>query len=157
MAAYRVHYSSSHVLIRLREHWKKVLGENFVPGAVLMGLSKVFDCIPHDLLIVKLHAYGFGEKAVTFIYSYLKKPKQIVKIDNIFSFFQTLLSGVPHGLTLRPILFKIFLNDVRLWHMKNSGVPQSHASPRNSEVIDMWKVACHPPSRRVVACDDYSF
>ena len=111
MAPYRVHHSSSHVLIRLIEHWKKALDKNFVAGTVLMDLSKLFDCIPHDLLIAKLYAYGFGEKTVTFICSYLKRRKQNVKIDNIFSSFQTLLSGVPQDSILGPILFNIFLND----------------------------------------------
>ena len=72
MAAYRVHYSSNYVLIRLIEHWKKALDENVVAGTVLMDLSKAIDCISHDLLIAKLHAYGFSEKTVIFIYSYLK-------------------------------------------------------------------------------------
>ena len=111
MAAYRVHHSSIHVLIRLIEHWKKALDKNFVAGTVLMDLSKLFDCTPHDLLIAKLYAYGFGEKTVTFICSYLKRRKQNVKIDNIFSSFQTLLSGVPQDSILGPILFNIFLND----------------------------------------------
>ena len=81
--------------MRLIEHWKKALDENFVAGTVLMDLSNAFDCIPHDLLIAKLHAYGFSQKRVTFIYSYLKRRKQNVKINTIFSSFQTLLSGVP--------------------------------------------------------------
>ena len=46
----------------LTENWKKALDEKFFVGAVLMDLSKAFDCIPHDLLIAKLHAYGFSEK-----------------------------------------------------------------------------------------------
>ena len=54
-----------------------------------MNLSKAFDCVPHDLLMAKLHAYGFSEKTVTFIYSYLNRRKQNMKIDNIFIFFQT--------------------------------------------------------------------
>ena len=45
----------------------------------------------------------------------------------------------------------------RLWHIKNKSVRQSHASSRNSEAIDVRKVTRHPPSRGVVACDDYSF
>ena len=45
----------------------------------------------------------------------------------------------------------------RLRHKKNKGVRQSHASSRNSKAIDVWKVTCHPPNRRVDACDEYSF
>ena len=73
-----------------------------------MDLSKAFDCIPHDLLIAKLHAYGFNKKALTFIYSYLKRRKQSVKINGTESFFQMLLSGVPQG----SILFHLFINDL---------------------------------------------
>ena len=112
IAAYREHYSSNHALIRLIENWKKALDETFFVGAVSMDLSKAFDCIPYDLLIAKLHAYGFGEKTVTFIYSYLKRRKQNVKIENFYSDFLTLLSGVPQGSILGPILFNLFLNNL---------------------------------------------
>ena len=44
--------------------------------AVLIHLSEALDCIPHDVLIAKLHAYVFGKKTVTFINSYLKRRKQ---------------------------------------------------------------------------------
>ena len=53
--------------------------------------------------------------------------------------------------------FHYFWRIYRLRHMKNKGVRQSHASPWNSEAIDVWKVALHQPSRRVVVCDNYFF
>ena len=83
IAAYRENYSSSHVLIRPIENWKQALDENFVVRTVLMDVYKAFDCIPHDLLIAKLYAYGFSEKSAVFLYSYLKRKKQNVKIDDI--------------------------------------------------------------------------
>ena len=47
-----------------------------VIGAVLMDLSKAFDCIPPNLLVTKLHAYGLSIDAITFIYSYIKRRKK---------------------------------------------------------------------------------
>ena len=58
VAAYRKSYSSSHVLIRLVENWKKELDNKKYVRAILMDLSKAFDCIPHKLLIAKMDAYG---------------------------------------------------------------------------------------------------
>ena len=79
-----------------------------------MDLSKAFNCIPHDLLIAKLHAYGLSFDTVTFLNSHFKDRKQNVRINNIFRAFQNILSGVPQGSILSPILFNIFLNNLFL-------------------------------------------
>ena len=115
ISAYRKRYSSQHVLIRLIEEWRDKLDQNLMVGAILMDLSKAFDCIPHDLLIAKLEAYGLDITSLTYIYSYLKGRKQSVRINNIYSIYLLILSGVPQGSILGPILFNVFMNDLFLF------------------------------------------
>ena len=68
-------------------------------GTILMELSKAVDCIPHDLLAAKLHAYGLSEDALTFVHSYVKHRIKSVKINDTESVFQILWSGKPLGST----------------------------------------------------------
>ena len=86
-----------------------------------MDLLKAFDCIPHELLIATLYAYGLSEETTTFLYSYLKWREQRVRIDDILCSLQVLSSGVPQGSTLGPILFNLFLYDL-LEVLENSDI-----------------------------------
>ena len=76
-----------------------------------MDLSKAYDCLPHDLLISKLEAYGFDNNSLHFLYNYLTNRKQRANIGSYFSEWLAILIGVPQGSILGPILFNLFLNE----------------------------------------------
>ena len=87
------------------EKFRKIRDGKGVFAAVLTDISKAFDCIPHQLLIVKLSAYCFDMKPLAFISAYLKKRKQKAKIGSTFSECLNILFGVPQGSNLEPLLF----------------------------------------------------
>ena len=109
---YKKNYRTQHVITRLVEACRERLDENFVVGTVLTDLSKAFDWIAYDLLIAKLAAYGFSDTALRYVYSYLSNRKQCVRINNTYSNYQKIKSGVPQGSILGPIFFNLSINDL---------------------------------------------
>ena len=91
------------------EKWKRAVDNGKVFGILLTDLSNTFDCLSHELLLVKLHAYGFSISALRLIYSYLANRKQRTKINTSYSSLEEILFGVPQGSILGPLLFNIFL------------------------------------------------
>ena len=111
ISAYRKNYNTQHVLLRLLEEWREHLDNNKIVGGILMDLSNAFDCVPHDLLLAKLAAYGIVDSLILCIHSYLLNRKQCVCINNILSEFKKIISGVTQGSIVGPILFNCFFND----------------------------------------------
>ena len=77
----------------------------------VVGLSKAFDCLNHELLIAKLNAYDFSRSALLFIHSYLTDKKQGVKVNGSFSTWTETVLGVTQGSVSGSLLFNIYLND----------------------------------------------
>ena len=112
---FRKGYSTQDCLLAMVENCKKALDQGNEYDALLTDLSKSFDCLPHDLIVAKLHAHGFSIDSLKLINSYLTERKQRVKINDQFSLWLDIVVGVPQRSILGPLLFNIFLCDMFLF------------------------------------------
>ena len=85
-------------------------GKSF--GALLTDLPKPFDWFPHELLMAKLHSYGFSLNALRLIHSYLSNRRQRTKINESYSSWEEILFGIPQVSIFGPPLFNIFICDL---------------------------------------------
>ena len=109
---YRKGMSTQTPLLVMTEIWKKATDEKKKFAALLIDLSKAFDCISHDLLVAKLEAYGFARSALSLIATYLSDRKQRTKIGDYYSTWHNIKEGVPQGSILGPLLFNIYMRDM---------------------------------------------
>ena len=81
-------------------------------GALFTDLSKLFDCLSHELLIAKLDAaYDFDKNTIKLVSSYLTYKKQRVKINDKYNSWREVF-GVPQGSILGSLLFNVFICDM---------------------------------------------
>ena len=97
LSKYQCDFSAINALLPMIEKWRKSLNAGGAYGTLLTDLSKTFDCLPRELLIAKLHAYGVDIFSLKLLHSYLTKWEERLKLNGTYNSWSEILFRVPQG------------------------------------------------------------